>query len=251
MIVSSSVVGAVTLGSAFTLVHISSESQPLVQGAQPKPTINSSSLRHLSQSEIAETLFFLLIGGSAGAVGSIVSILLRIKDIVVVDDDHRVDPILPIFLGLFKPVIGGAFGIFTITLLSTEIISIGTISDSGARECLFFSIAFAVGFSERLAKDVIKKTEDMILSSAPSTQAAILSAHTVATQLAEPSSTKLTEAFSSINDQGGLKEKNSTEASTQATPEMDSPLEDANPSLKERNQEDNLIQANNCAHQTG
>ena len=211
LIVSSSVVGAVTLGSVFTLKALSSESQyPIFQNVQSKSTGNSRSLFNLNEFKTVEPLFLLLIGGSAGAAGSIVSILLRIKDIVVIEEgDCIVDPILPIFLGLFKPVIGGALGIFTIALLNTKIISVGTIPDSGSRECLFFSIAFVVGFSERLAKDVIKKTEDLILSK---TQVAI-----VATQTEESSSAESLELPSSANNQDNVKETNSNEAFTQAT----------------------------------
>lgn len=251
LVVSSSVIGTITVLSATILTSGILEPKPQilqeakaepigVQEAKGKPGEISNSLPQLNRSEMTETLFLLLIGASAGSAGSIVSILLRIKDIVTVDDDHRIDPILPIFLGLFKPVIGGAFGIFAVTLLSTKIISIGIISSSGARECLFFSIAFAVGFSERLAADVIKRAEDLVLSSAPSSQTTVATAQTVAIQETEVSQIQLPEASANTNHQRQTKDLNSANVSTQTTSEIDLPLEEANISSGNESQKEQL-----------
>ncbi len=115
-----------------------------------------------------------LIASMAGVLGSIASILLRIIDF---RDQKYEDPLLPFFIGLLKPLIGLIFGIFICALInSNTIIKIdfliqqdgksSTLIENLIRQDLFiFCCAFLVGFSERFASDLLKKTESSIMGS--------------------------------------------------------------------------------------
>lgn len=104
----------------------------------------------------------------AGALGSIISILIRLDEYK--DTDYKGSS-APILVGFAKPLIGTAFGLFLFTIISSNILPIIKVPDTGInqqqnsdiRYYFFFSIAFVVGFSERLAKDIIERTEDSIL----------------------------------------------------------------------------------------
>lgn len=103
----------------------------------------------------------------AGALGSIISILIRLDEYK--DSDHKGSS-APILVGFAKPLIGTAFGLFLFTIINSNILPIIKVPDSGStqqssdiRYYFFFSVAFIVGFSERLAKDIIERTEDTIL----------------------------------------------------------------------------------------
>ena len=125
------------------------------------------------------TQFILVV--AAGTLGSIISILIRIEEF---QNKSYPDPIIPFFVGAFKPIIGASFAIFVFTLLSSEVIVIPSIhgpilnenSNSNQtttsakndeetskterkRTYFIFAIAFVVGFSERIAKDAIEKVE--------------------------------------------------------------------------------------------
>lgn len=107
----------------------------------------------------------------AGALGSIISILIRLDEYK--DSDYKGSS-APILVGFAKPLIGTAFGLFLFTIINSNILPIIKVPDSGStpqqssdiRYYFFFSVAFIVGFSERLAKDIIERTEDTILPDA-------------------------------------------------------------------------------------
>ncbi len=140
------------------------------------------------------TQFILVV--AAGTLGSIISILIRIEEF---QNKSYPDPIIPFFVGAFKPIIGASFAIFVFTLLSSEVIVIpsihGTILNQNSnlsqtstaagnsgetakistdkeilaiskaerkRTYFIFAIAFVVGFSERIAKDAIEKVENTL-----------------------------------------------------------------------------------------
>jgi hypothetical protein len=104
----------------------------------------------------------------AGALGSIISILIRLEEYK--DSDYKGSS-APILVGFAKPLIGTAFGLFLFTIINSNILPIIKVPDSvgtpqqssDIRYYFFFSVAFMVGFSERLAKDIIERTEDSIL----------------------------------------------------------------------------------------
>ena len=124
---------------------------------------------------------------TAGTLGSIISILIRIEDF---QDKKYWNRATPFLIGAFKPIIGASFAIFFFTLISSELIQIPGINtdfevasesldaqqrqllsqidmvDESKEEFFIFAIAFLVGFSERLATDAISKMEDMMGGSA-------------------------------------------------------------------------------------
>jgi len=112
-------------------------------------------------------LFLLLLVAASGMLGSAISILLRIDDFDSKDDYYeRPSYVLPIFIGAFKPIIGVSFGLLLFAIMNSGIIPLKIDEDNieGRQEEFFFcAIAFTVGFSERLARDVIKKAEIFIL----------------------------------------------------------------------------------------
>ncbi|NES92049.1 MULTISPECIES: hypothetical protein [Okeania] len=102
---------------------------------------------------------------TTGALGSIVSILSRLSNYEQSEDDHQYeDSIIPILVGFYKPLIGGTFGILIFAILQGGIIpiSFGEINNEKRQDqrwMSLFSLSFVVGFSERLAKDIINTTE--------------------------------------------------------------------------------------------
>lgn len=112
---------------------------------------------------------------AAGTLGSIVSILIRVIG-KSYDQEAYSDRLTPIFIGFFKPVIGASFGVLFLAFIKAEVVSTPLIPDASkpASSALtvetsdnpetkagffLFSVAFIVGFSERLAQDTISKLE--------------------------------------------------------------------------------------------
>ena len=101
---------------------------------------------------------------SMGALGSAVSVIVRAKQFIEQSDGHAD----LFFVGFFRPIVGMTFAIFAIAIIqsgvSLNIISFGspTRSDSQPNTQLYIVIAFIAGFSERLIKDVVGKTEDTL-----------------------------------------------------------------------------------------
>lgn len=115
----------------------------------------------------------------SGALGSMVSIFIRLQDYRGNDYKGSATPIL---VGFTKPFIGTAFGVFVFALINSNIISFPIIQGatsnfkkssevsevSRAQEALdakyyfFFAIAFLVGFSERLNRDIVDRAESAV-----------------------------------------------------------------------------------------
>ncbi|MFM8292976.1 MAG: hypothetical protein ACKN9E_00295 [Microcystaceae cyanobacterium] len=115
----------------------------------------------------------LVYAAMAGVLGSVASILLRIIDF---RNQNYDDPLIPFFIGLLKPLIGLIFGMFVFSLIGSETLikfdfinaqsSSANDINSKARQDLFvFSCSFIVGFSERFASDLLKKSESSIIDS--------------------------------------------------------------------------------------
>jgi hypothetical protein len=121
--------------------------------------------RDLERSD-ADLVLLAIMVFSSGALGSVISILTRINqfDTKQSEFSQYADPLLPIFTGAFKPIIGSSFGLLFFALINSGIITIQSISDGNdrTRDFFFCAVAFIVGFSERLATDVIRKTENTI-----------------------------------------------------------------------------------------
>jgi hypothetical protein len=116
--------------------------------------------------------YALVYSATAGVLGCIASILLRIIDFQGQKCD---DPLIPFFIGLFKPLIGLIFGIFIFSLISSDTFikidfliasdknSSSLITNKARQDLFIFSCAFLVGFSERFASDLMKKSESSLL----------------------------------------------------------------------------------------
>ncbi|MEM9535078.1 MAG: hypothetical protein AAGA40_05350 [Cyanobacteria bacterium P01_E01_bin.45] len=100
----------------------------------------------------------------AGATGSIISILSRVSEYNKPAYEEKYGTsFLPIFIGLFKPVIGGTFGVLVFAIMNTSLLD--SFLDQPRTDSKWFtviSVTFVVGFSERLAKDMIGKVEGQL-----------------------------------------------------------------------------------------
>ena len=116
--------------------------------------------------------YALVYAGIAGILGSVASILLRIIDF---RDQKYDDPLIPFFIGLFKPIIGLILGIFAFSLISSGIFikidsfinpdekNSSLITNKARQDLFIFSCAFLIGFSERFASDLLKKSESVLI----------------------------------------------------------------------------------------
>jgi hypothetical protein len=95
----------------------------------------------------------------AGAVGSVVSIMIRIQDF---ESFRNSDPSLSFFTGFFKPIIGTAFALFVFMTLNSGLIPV-TVRTTNS-QCFFMALAFVSGFSERFAKDIATRAEETIVA---------------------------------------------------------------------------------------
>jgi len=101
----------------------------------------------------------LAIAALAGALGSIVSIMVRIQDF---SDLHEVDPAVLLFTGFFKPVIGASFALFVLACLKSGIIPITV--QPVSEQYFLVALSFVAGFSERFAKDIASSVERSVPS---------------------------------------------------------------------------------------
>lgn len=140
------------------------------------PTVNNDSAKIINRVDKPQPteiqLFFqrytlVLVSAIAGTFGSIISILLRLKQYR--DTAYKGSP-APILVGFTKPLIGTAFGILVFTIINSNMISTIQVPRAGQdadntdiEYYFFFSIAFIIGFSERLADDIIQRAESTLL----------------------------------------------------------------------------------------
>jgi hypothetical protein len=101
----------------------------------------------------------LLLVAIAGAVGSVVSIMVRIQDFMHLKNP---DSSVLFFTGFFKPIVGTSFALFVFAVLSSGLIPV-TIDPLKATY-FFAALAFVSGFSERFAKDVATRTEQTVVA---------------------------------------------------------------------------------------
>ena len=130
--------------------------------------------------DFVEGSTLLVLSFIAGSTGSIISILSRLSQYNSAEyDEGDSTSFLPVFVGLFKPIIGGTFGILIFACMNTAILD--SILDQPRTDYKWFtvmSVTFVVGFSERLAKDLIGKVEDKV-GGADNNSQALSSEHTV------------------------------------------------------------------------
>ena len=100
----------------------------------------------------------------AGAVGSAISIMVRIQEY---EPLKETDPTILFLIGLFKPIIGVAFALFVFTVLKSQLIPVQVVTPN---EFYFYTaLAFVAGFSERFAKDIVARAEDALSNDQSST----------------------------------------------------------------------------------
>ncbi|MEO0867261.1 MAG: hypothetical protein AAFY17_02210 [Cyanobacteria bacterium J06642_11] len=102
---------------------------------------------------------------AAGALGSIVSVMLRSRKL---ENRNRSQSMLPFFIGFFKPVVGTAFSLLAVALIESEVVIVSGFSPSEAdtqSKYLYFAIAFIAGFSEVLVPDFLARTEKTMSAS--------------------------------------------------------------------------------------
>lgn len=105
---------------------------------------------------------------SAGALGSFVSVIVRASDFIERQQHTHLDLFL---VGFFRPVVGMAFAVFLMAALESGVVSglLTTDSPKAAQKIYFFiAISFVAGFSERLVKDIMGKTEGWVGGNDPS-----------------------------------------------------------------------------------
>ena len=81
----------------------------------------------LQNTQETNTITQLILVIAAGILGSIVSILIRIEEF---QNKSYYDPMIPFFIGAFKPIIGASFAIFIFSLISSEVQVISPIYDN-------------------------------------------------------------------------------------------------------------------------
>jgi hypothetical protein len=121
----------------------------------------------------------LLLIGIVGALGSIASIMLRIRDSAFATYTASSDPWPWLFFGLFKPIVGALFALFIFAVIRSGLLPV-KITDA-TEGWLVLAVAFIAGFSERFATDILSSTEQGLgvgrqPSSAPSSSTPPLTA---------------------------------------------------------------------------
>lgn len=97
----------------------------------------------------------------AGIVGSTTSILVRIHDF---DQADPSEPTSKVMMGFTKPLVGAAFALFGLLLFKSQVLSIlkPPAENPLQESCFFLALSFVLGFSERLAQDLVSQLEERI-----------------------------------------------------------------------------------------
>ena len=107
-----------------------------------------------------------------GTLGGGVSLLTRLQDFDNPKNQKYDDDLLPLLIGLTKPILGGSFAFFIMLILQSNIFPIQIRSgngDKGNDTYLLLAMAFVAGFSERLIPDLISQVEKKVTVEASST----------------------------------------------------------------------------------
>jgi hypothetical protein len=127
---------------------------------QPTAPINQSVLKNQLYFENRETITLVVVVVISGALGSAISVIVRADKII---SQHNKTTQSLFFTGFFKPIIGMSFAIFLFAVLESNILGI-SLSMSGEKKLyMYIALSFVAGFSERLGKDIISKTEETII----------------------------------------------------------------------------------------
>ncbi len=102
----------------------------------------------------------LLLVGLCGAVGGVVSILMRLGDFEKMRGASRVSMLMQ---GFFKPVVGMYCAIFGFALMKSGVLPLQPATQESALY-LYMSVCFLLGFSERLAQDLFIRAGEGLAS---------------------------------------------------------------------------------------
>ena len=109
-----------------------------------------------------------------GTLGGGVSLLTRLQDFDNPKNQKYDDDLLPLLIGLTKPILGGSFAFFILLIINSNIFPIDirrSTEDKGNDTYLYglLAMAFVAGFSERLIPDLISQVEKKVIVEASST----------------------------------------------------------------------------------
>ncbi len=109
-----------------------------------------------------------------GTLGGGVSLLTRLQDFDNPKNQKYDDDLLPLLIGLTKPILGGSFAFFILLILNSNISPLQIRTDNGNKgndTYLYglLTMAFVAGFSERLIPDLISQVEKKVIVEASST----------------------------------------------------------------------------------
>ncbi|HEX5747845.1 MAG TPA: N-acetylmuramidase domain-containing protein [Archangium sp.] len=114
----------------------------------------------------------LLLVGLCGAMGGVVSILMRLSELEKLQGASRTSMVM---LGFFKPVIGLYSALFCFALMKSGLLPLQPPKPE-SEQYLYMAVCFLVGFSERLAKDVFARAEEGLVGAASGQKPAPLAA---------------------------------------------------------------------------
>lgn len=115
-----------------------------------------------AESILTDQFSLILLAVAMGALGSTISVIVRANTFINQAQETENDLFLT---GFFRPFVGMSFAIFCVALVEAGIFSgIFDINRRDNTDPIYFyvAIAFVAGFSERLVRDVVIKTEDTI-----------------------------------------------------------------------------------------
>ncbi|PSN17732.1 hypothetical protein C7271_16170 [filamentous cyanobacterium CCP5] len=99
---------------------------------------------------------------ATGALGSFVSVIVRANEFI---DRKQIGQMDLFLVGFFRPIVGMAFAFFLVAILESgifsSVLSINSVKPD-KKIYLYIAIAFVAGFSERLVKDLVGQTSDML-----------------------------------------------------------------------------------------
>ncbi|MDB9390500.1 hypothetical protein [Microcystis aeruginosa] len=147
-------------------------SPPVKDLLMPLPPISNSSNQNTEDKDGNFRLLILI--WMTGTLGGAVSILTRLQDFDNPKNQKYDDDLLPLSIGLTKPILGGSFAFFILLILNSSISPLQIRTDNGNKgndTYLYglLTMAFVAGFSERLIPDLISQVEKKVIVEASST----------------------------------------------------------------------------------
>jgi len=141
-------------------------SPPVKDLLMPLPPISNSSNQNTEDKDGNFRLLILI--WMTGTLGGAVSILTRLQDFDNPKNQKYDDDLLPLSIGLTKPILGGSFAFFILLILNSSISPLQIRTDNGNKgndTYLYglLTMAFVAGFSERLIPDLISQVEKKVI----------------------------------------------------------------------------------------